>query len=93
MARVIKRATTLVTQETKMEKEKSITALERHYKTKELAEIWQVSEDTVLRWSRFEPGVLLIGEPSTRRRCRVEVRIPESVAIALHERRTRGRKR
>ena len=38
----------------------STTMLEKHFTVPELAEIWALSQDTVLRMVRDEPGVFKI---------------------------------
>jgi hypothetical protein len=68
--------------------------LEHHYKVSEIAEQWNVSEDTVRRIFRDEPGILTIGEGSRllggrkkayKRRYFV-LRIPESVLARVQSR-------
>lgn len=61
---------------------------ERHYSVAELAERWNLSPDTIRKLFENEPGVLVIGEHSTKRgkRCYKTLRIPESVAARLHRR-------
>jgi hypothetical protein len=60
---------------------------ERHFSPAELAELWNVSADTVRRWFDREPGVLVLENPvrSSSRRFRT-LRIPESVAKRVHTR-------
>lgn len=63
---------------------------EPHYSPRVLAEVWGVSESTVLRWFQDRPGVLKLGEESNNgRRCRREIRIPQSVAEAVYQEKTR----
>ncbi len=71
---------------------KTPTALEEHFTVKELAAAWKLSQDTVLRMVRDEPGVLKINERSGRllarkmkRPPRVSLRIPASVARRIHD--------
>jgi predicted transcriptional regulator len=58
--------------------------LEKHYTVQEIAAAWNVSEETVRRFFRDEPGVMHIGKPTSsagrkyKRRYFV-LRIPESV--------------
>jgi len=66
-------------------------ALERHFSPKALGQAWGISDTKVRRLFEDEPGVLLIGEPSRRlgrklKRSYFTMRIPESVAIRVHER-------
>jgi hypothetical protein len=59
--------------------------MERHYKPKELAEVWGFSENTIRAWFQDEPGVLKLGTTkSGRRRGYVSIRIPESIARKVH---------
>lgn len=61
--------------------------LERHYSPDELAAAWGVSAETVRVLFRDEPGVLKIGQPTTRfKRGYILIRIPESVAERVHTR-------
>ena len=60
---------------------------ERHFSPAELAEAWNLSEDTVRRMFEREPNVLIFENPdrgSTRRRR--TLRIPESVAARVYRR-------
>ena len=60
---------------------------ERHLSPAELAEVWNLSEDTVRRMFEREPDVLIFENPdrvSSRRRR--TLRIPESVAERVHRR-------
>lgn len=62
-----------------------MSALERHYTPKEIAELWQLSEDTVRKLFRDTPGVLKITQPARRfKRAYVSLRIPESVVQKRH---------
>jgi hypothetical protein len=67
------------------------TAFERHYTPRELAELWKFDESTIRRMFIDEPGVLVYGRERRRdgRRDYVTLRIPESVATRVYERRTR----
>jgi hypothetical protein len=61
-------------------------ALERHYTVFELAEKWGLSHMTIRRLFENEPGVLVFGSNETRYgRKRTTMRIPESVAIRVHQ--------
>jgi hypothetical protein len=68
-----------------------VTALENHFTPQELAELWKFDESTIRRMFIDEPGVLKYGKQSRRdgRRNYVTLRIPESVARRVYERRTR----
>jgi transcriptional antiterminator len=67
-----------------------LTALERHYTVKEIAEIWNLSDDTVRRIFQDLPGVLKVGSGSMLRKKRgyVTLRIPESVVEWVHQEKT-----
>jgi hypothetical protein len=68
--------------------------LEPHYKVSEIAQQWNVSEDTVRRMFSDEPGVLKIGEGSRLLRGRGKrykrryfvLRIPHSVLVRMTDR-------
>lgn len=60
---------------------------ERHYMPAELAVLWGVSEDTIRRLFRHEPGVWILGESKSRKKRRyLTLRIPESVAERVYKR-------
>jgi len=67
------------------------TAFERHFTPHELAELWQFDESTIRRMFIDEPGVMVHGKERRRdgRRDYVTLRIPESVAKRVYERRVR----
>jgi len=60
-------------------------SFERHFTAKELAEQWHLAELTVFKMCEFEPGVIKIGKRSSRKRARVSIRIPFSVARRVYE--------
>jgi len=68
-----------------------VIAFERHYRPKDLAELWGLDESTVRRLFQDEPGVLKIGRAGRRdgKRDYMSIRIPESVALRVHEERSR----
>jgi hypothetical protein len=60
---------------------------ERHYSPKELAAIFNVSSDSIIRLFRNEPGVLLLHPPRRRGvRRKITMRIPESVVERVYRR-------
>jgi hypothetical protein len=62
-----------------------MSALEKHYTAAELAELWQVSQDTIRNLFRNTPGVLRIVKPARRgKRQYISIRIPESVVLKRH---------
>ena len=63
---------------------------ERHYTVAELASNWNISQDTIRRLFADHPGVLVIAKPTRRKRIYRVLRIPESVAIAVYQKLTRG---
>lgn len=65
----------------------SSVALERHYRTKDLAELWGFSYHTIINLFEHEPGVLrLQSRNDTTRRKYITLSIPASVAARVHER-------
>jgi hypothetical protein len=63
---------------------------EPHYSPRVLAEIWGVSESTILRWFQDLEGVLKLSRESRNgKRNRREIRIPKSLAERVYEERTR----
>jgi hypothetical protein len=66
----------------------SPATLERHYTVVEIAAIWNLSKDAVRRLFQDEPGVLVLGDASPRRRKRPykTLRIPQSVVERVHSR-------
>jgi hypothetical protein len=65
---------------------------ERHFSPAELAELWNLSEDTIRRAFESEPDVLIFENPSRNpNRRRRTLRIPEGVAERVYRRlSTRG---
>lgn len=59
---------------------------EHHYAVAEIAAMWNLSEDTVRRLFKDEPGVLVIRDwqPRGRKRRYTTLRIPESVVARVH---------
>ena len=69
----------------------AVVALERHFTAKELAELWALDETTIRRMFQDEPDVLKIGRANRRdgKRDYISLRIPESVALRIHQQRSR----
>ena len=68
-----------------------MSTLEKHFSPQELAETWGLSDTKIRRIFQNEPGVMLVGAPSRRlgkklKRSYFTMRIPESVAMRVHER-------
>jgi len=63
-------------------------SLERHYTVSEVAQLWSLSDNTIRKVFRDEPGVLRTQLPSLRARKRqnISLRIPESVVYRVHGR-------
>ena len=62
-------------------------ALEKHYRAKELATLWGLSANTVIRMFQAEPGVLNLSNFNTPGKRKYKVlSIPESIALAVHSR-------
>ena len=66
-------------------------AFERHFTTRDLAELWKFDETTIRRIFQDQPGVLKVGRSSRRdgKRDYVTLRIPESVALRVYQERAR----
>ena len=66
-------------------------AFERHFTPRELAQLWLLHESTIRRLFLDEPGVLKYCGTSrlNGRREYITLRIPESVAKRVYERRSR----
>ncbi len=62
-----------------MQEHPDSTALERHYRTTEVAELWNVSADTVRRLFKDELGVIVVGKKKQYRRAHNTLLIPETV--------------
>ena len=67
------------------------TALERHYRPHEVAEMWGLSVKVIREIFSSEPGVLKVDRLETRnKRGYCTMRIPESVVVRVHKRLTGG---
>ena len=60
-------------------------AVEKHYRVKELADLWGFSENTIIKLFCNEDGVLRLESPTGKRKY-ATLSIPETVAIRVHER-------
>jgi hypothetical protein len=60
-------------------------AFVKHFRVKELAELWGFCDNTIIRLFADEPGVLRL-ERVTAKRVYTTLSIPESVAFLVHER-------
>jgi hypothetical protein len=58
------------------------SALERHYRIRELAEMWGLGRETVRLLVKDEPGVLKVR--LGRKKCQTLYSVPESVAVRIH---------
>lgn len=65
----------------------SAIALEKHYRVRELGELWGFSDNTIIRLFATESGVIRL-ESGAGRRKYTTLSIPESVALRVHERLT-----
>lgn len=64
--------------------------IDPHFSPAWYAELWGVSPSTVLRWFQDLPGVLKVGDQSKNgKRSRIEIRIPWSIAMQVHEERSK----
>ena len=60
-------------------------AFEKHYRVKELADLWGFRDNTIIKLFADEPGVLRL-EWLTAKRKYLTLSIPESIALRVHER-------
>jgi hypothetical protein len=60
-------------------------AVEKHYRIKELADLWGFSENTIIKLFSNEDGVPRLESPTGKRKY-ATLSIPETVAIRVHER-------
>jgi hypothetical protein len=60
-------------------------AVQKHYRVKELADLWGFSENTIIKLFSNEDGVLRLESPTGKRKY-ATLSIPETVAIRVHER-------
>jgi hypothetical protein len=58
-------------------------ALEKHYRVKDLAELWSLCENTIIHLFANEPGVLRVRRPGGKR---AALSVPQSVVLRVHER-------
>ena len=64
--------------------------VEQHFSPQFYAELWGVSDSTVIRWFQDLEGVLkLKTESKSGRRVRVELRIPFSLAMRVYREKTK----
>ncbi len=64
-----------------------MTAVEKHYRVKELSDLWGLSAKAIIRLFRDEPGVLRLARDGVAGKRRyATLSIPESVALRVHER-------
>lgn len=64
--------------------------VDQHFSPQFFAELWGVDRSTVTRWFQDMPGVLKLGEPGKKKRARVELRIPFSLAMQEYRRRAQS---
>lgn len=61
-------------------------AFERHYTVVQLAKLWGFGETAIRALAANYPGVLKFnGNRASGKKCYIRMRIPESVAIRMHE--------
>ena len=68
-------------------------AAEKHFTVPEVAELWAISEQSVIRIFQDEEGVLKLSLPrgiTGKRAPRVSLRIPASVLDRVHKQRSGG---
>ena len=57
---------------------------QQHFTVKEVSERTGLSEDTILRWARRQPGVLIYEDPNPGKRRYRTYRIPAPVVLRLY---------
>ena len=60
-------------------------AVEKHYRVRELADLWGLSENTIIKLFSNEDGVLRLESPTGKRKY-ATLSIPETVAVRVHDR-------
>ncbi len=60
---------------------------ERHFSPRTLAELWALSEDTIIRIFEDEAGVFKLGEQKRGKRAYTTLRIPETVTERVYRER------
>lgn len=66
-------------------------ALKKHYSVREVAELWGVCDNTIIRLFDEEKDVLRLGNEETRYgKKRIVLRIPESAVIRVHAQREKA---
>ena len=60
----------------------------RHYSVRQIAQLWELSDDMVRKIFEREPGVIAIGEARSngRKRRYVTLRVPKAVLERVHSR-------
>jgi hypothetical protein len=62
-----------------------------HYSPNFYAELWGMSPSTVVRWFQDLEGVLKMSHPAKGgKRCRIELRVPFSLAMRVYRERTKS---
>ena len=69
-----------------MEQQSAASALERHYRVKELVVLWGFCRATVVGMFAGEPGILRIESGVGGKRKYETISIPESVLLRVHQR-------
>jgi hypothetical protein len=65
--------------------------IDQHFSPQFYAELWGMSPSTVVRWFQDMEGVLKLSKPAKNgKRCRVELRIPLSLAMREYHKRARS---
>jgi hypothetical protein len=62
------------------------STFERHFSVDQLSALWNMSDDFVRRLFLHEPGVVVFYHYRPGRRVYRTLRIPESVALRVHQR-------
>jgi hypothetical protein len=74
---------------TRLEHSTAKVQIEPHYSAAFYAELWGLSDTTIVRWFQDRDGVLKLSRPSKNgRRTRIELRIPLSLALQVYREKT-----
>jgi hypothetical protein len=66
--------------------------IDPHFSPGFFAELWGISESTIIRWFQDRAGVLKLSKPSRNgKRMRTELRIPLSLAMRVYGEHTQER--
>jgi hypothetical protein len=64
--------------------QKTMSPFERHYRIKELSQMWGVGRETLRKLVQDEPGVIRI--KLGKKKCHTTYSVPESIVERIHRR-------